>query len=107
MCKMLRLKFDAPSIMTIEKKHQNHSVHIPGKKENTQQEGYALLKAVLCSPEAVFREQMNFVCTNQQVYQETLKEKNLSSDFSMSILSSVIHYFNCCLSSEEGLQQLH
>lgn len=76
MCKMLRLKFDAPSIMTIEKKHQNHSVHIPGKKENTQQEGYALLKAVLCSPEAVFREQMNFVCTNQQVYQETLKEKN-------------------------------
>lgn len=28
----------------------------------------------------------------------------LSSDFSVSVLSSVIHYFNCCLLSEEGLQ---
>lgn len=76
MCKMLRLTFDAPSVMSIEKKHQNHSVHVPGKKENTQQEGYALLKAVLCSPEAVFREQMDFVCTNQQIYQETFEEKS-------------------------------
>lgn len=75
MCKMLRLTFEAPSIMTKEKKHQNHSVHVPGKKENTQQGGYALLKAVLCSPEAVFREQMDFVCTNKQIYQETLTEK--------------------------------
>lgn len=78
--------------MTIEKKHQNHSVHIPGKKENTQQEGYALLKAVLCSPEAVFREQMNFVCTNQQVYQETLKEKNLKKKKRKKVLWGGLQY---------------
>jgi len=74
---MLRLKFDASSVMTT-KKHQNHSVHFPGKKENTQQEGYALLKSVLCSLEVIFGEQMDFVCTDQQISQETLKENSHS-----------------------------
>lgn len=35
-CKLLWLKLDASSIMTIENKHQNHSIHIPGNKENTR-----------------------------------------------------------------------
>lgn len=77
-CNMFTLKVDASFIMIIEKKHQKHSVQIPGKEENTQQEGCALLKAVLCALEAISREQMDFVCISQQIYQETLKENTLS-----------------------------
>lgn len=47
-CKMLKLKFDASSVMTTAKKHQNYSVQIPEKKEHTNQKGCALLKAMIC-----------------------------------------------------------
>lgn len=52
-CKMLKLKFDASSVMTKKKKHQNHLVQIPEKKEHTQEKGCALLKAVICSLETL------------------------------------------------------
>lgn len=44
-CKIFIIKVDAFFIMIIEKKHQNHSVHIPEKGENTE-EKCALLKAM-------------------------------------------------------------
>lgn len=76
-CKIVIKKVDAFFIMIIEKKHQNHSVHIPEKDENTKQEECALLKtSTMCYRDSLCG--ADGLCTSHQIYYETFMENALS-----------------------------
>lgn len=75
-CKMLKLKFDASSVMVTGKKHQNHSVQIPEKKRTHKPGRMCIIKGNDLQT-GDFRDQIDFMYTNQQIYQEILKGKIL------------------------------